>query len=124
MNSLYRIVFIAMTNFISPSYLFRSSHQRCSIETLVLKHFTKFTGKHLCQSLFFKVEACNFIKKATLYWCFPVNFVKFLSTTFNRTLPDDCFYLLQVIHPTFIFDSGFKFALVLEIIRVAFFIFC
>ena len=45
----------------------RSSHQRCSIEIGVLKNFTKFTGKHLLQSLF-------------LLWrrCFPVNFVKFL----------------------------------------------
>ena len=34
----------------------------------VLKYFTKFTGKHLCQSFFFKREpqACNFIKKETL----------------------------------------------------------
>ena len=30
----------------------RSSHQRCSIRKGVLKNFTKFTGKHLCQSLF------------------------------------------------------------------------
>ena len=35
----------------------------------VLRNFAKFTGKHLCQSLFFnKVAggACNFIKKETL----------------------------------------------------------
>ena len=30
----------------------RSSHQRCSIEKSVLKNFTNFTGKYLCQSLF------------------------------------------------------------------------
>ena len=30
----------------------RSSHQRCSIKIGVLKFFSKFTGKHLCQSLF------------------------------------------------------------------------
>ena len=30
----------------------RSSHQRCFIRTDVLKTFTKFTGKHLCQSPF------------------------------------------------------------------------
>ena len=33
-------------------FMFRSSHQMCSIEIGVLKNFTKFTGKHLCQSLF------------------------------------------------------------------------
>ena len=32
----------------------RSSHQRCSIIKGVLRNFAKFTGKHLCQSLFFK----------------------------------------------------------------------
>ena len=32
--------------------IFRSSHQRCSIWKSVLRNFTNFTGKHLCQSLF------------------------------------------------------------------------
>ena len=31
----------------------RSSHQRCSVKKGVLKNFGKFTGRHLCQSLFF-----------------------------------------------------------------------
>ena len=31
----------------------RSSHQRCSMKKGVLRNFAKFTGKHLCQSLFF-----------------------------------------------------------------------
>ena len=31
----------------------RSSHQSCSVKKSVLRNFTKFTGKHLCQSLFF-----------------------------------------------------------------------
>ena len=35
----------------------RSSHQRCSIKKVVLGNFTKFTGKHLCQSLFFNKVA-------------------------------------------------------------------
>ena len=30
-----------------------SSHQRCSIKKGVFRNFTKVTGKHLCQSLFF-----------------------------------------------------------------------
>ena len=39
----------------------RSSHQRCSMEKCVLRNFTKFTGKHLCQSFFFnKVDDCFF----------------------------------------------------------------
>ena len=35
----------------------RSSHQRCSIWKGVLRNFIKFTGKHLCQSLFFNKVA-------------------------------------------------------------------
>ena len=30
----------------------RSSHRRCSVKKDVLQKFEKFTGKHLCQSLF------------------------------------------------------------------------
>ena len=32
---------------------FRSSHKRCSVRKGVLRNFAKFTGKYLCQSLFF-----------------------------------------------------------------------
>ena len=35
----------------------RSSHQRCSVRKGVLSNFTKFRGKHLCQSLFFSKVA-------------------------------------------------------------------
>ena len=31
----------------------RSSHQRCSVGKGVLRSLAKFTGKHLCQSIFF-----------------------------------------------------------------------
>ena len=31
----------------------RSSHHRCFVKIDVLKNVVKFTGKHLCQSLFF-----------------------------------------------------------------------
>ena len=30
----------------------RSSHRRCSVKKRALKNFEKFTGKHLCRSLF------------------------------------------------------------------------
>ena len=44
----------------------------------VLSNFAKFTGKHLCQSLFFnKVAGLR-----PLVRVFPVNFVKFLRTPF------------------------------------------
>ena len=58
-------------------YHCRSSHRKCSLKKGVLKTFAKFTGKHLCQSLFF-----NFLKSLLKKWlrhrCFPVNFAKLL----------------------------------------------
>ena len=50
----------------------RSSHQRCSVKKGVLRNFTKFTGKHLYQSL------------SRRFWhrFFPVNVVKFLRIAF------------------------------------------
>ena len=45
----------------------RSSHRRCSVRKGILRNFTKFTGKHLCQSLFFnKVAGLGIIKKENL----------------------------------------------------------
>ena len=42
----------------------------------VLRNFIKFTGKHLCQSLFFnKVAGLTLFKKSLWHWCFPGNFV-------------------------------------------------
>ena len=46
----------------------------------VLKNFTKFTGKHLCQSVFFNKE--TLLKKRLWHRYFPVDFVKFLRTPF------------------------------------------
>ena len=35
----------------------RSSHQRCFVRNGAIRNFAKFTGKHLCQSLFFNKVA-------------------------------------------------------------------
>ena len=35
----------------------RSSHRTCSVRKAFLRNFTKLTGKHLCQSLFFNKAA-------------------------------------------------------------------
>ena len=35
----------------------RNSHRRCSVRKGVLTNFAKFTGKHLCQSLYFNKVA-------------------------------------------------------------------
>ena len=66
--------------------MFRSSHQRCFTQKGVLRNFTKFTGKHLCQSIFYNKVAslrpATLLKKRHWHRCFPVNFVKFLTTPF------------------------------------------
>ena len=60
--------------------------QRCSVKKGVLRNFAKFTGKHLCQSLFFNKVAgprpAALLKKRLWHSCFPLNFVKFLRTPF------------------------------------------
>ena len=64
----------------------KSSHQRCSLKKVVLRNLTKFTGKHLCQGLFFDKVAglrpATLLKKRRWRRCFPVKSAKFLRTHF------------------------------------------
>ena len=52
----------------------------------VLRNFTKFTGKHLCRSLFLGkvagLKLATLLKKRVWHKCFPVNFANFLRTPF------------------------------------------
>ena len=52
----------------------------------VLRTFTKFTGKLLCQVLFFNKDAglrpATLLKKSLWCRCFPVNFANFFRTPF------------------------------------------
>ena len=57
------------------------------MKKVVFRNFTKFTGKHKCQSLFFNKVA------GLRHRCFPVNFVKFAIISFSSKLLDDCFYV-------------------------------
>ena len=84
----------------------------------VLKNFTKFTGKHLCQSLFF--NEVTVLRPATLskirLWhrCFPVNFVKFSRTPFLQNtsgrllLNDPSFASKELIHKYFFIFPKFS----------------
>ena len=45
----------------------RSSHQRSSVKKGAFKNFAKFTGKHLCQSLFNKVAGDSFFIEHIFY---------------------------------------------------------
>ena len=57
--------------------IFRSSRWEMFYEKGVLNIFAKFTGKHLCKSLFFNMPATLFNKRLW-HRGFPVNFEKFL----------------------------------------------
>ena len=61
----------------------------------VLRNFVKFTGKHLCRSLVLNKVAglrpVTLLKKRLWHRCLPLNFTKFLKTSFYRTPLDDCF---------------------------------
>ena len=64
----------------------RSSRAEVFCKKGVLGNFTKFTGKHLYQSLLFnKVTGlwpATLLEKRLCHTCSPVNFVKFLRTPF------------------------------------------
>ena len=55
-----------------------ASHQRCFVQKGVLRNFLKFTGKHLCQSLFF-----NKVKKEALAQVFSCKFCKTSKNIFS-----------------------------------------
>ena len=77
----------------------KSSHRRCSVRKGVLRNFSKFTGKHLCQSLFLikiGLRPATLLKKRLWHRCFPVNFVKFLRTPFHRITLVDCLRRLHL----------------------------
>ena len=67
-------------------YIYRYSRPEPFCKKAALRNFTKFTGKHLCQSLFFNKVAglrpATLSKKRLWRRCFPVNFVKFVRPSF------------------------------------------
>ena len=76
----------------------RSSHPEMFCQKDVLKNFTKFTGKQLCQSLFFNkvvgLRPATLLKKRLWDRCFPMNFVKFLrSPLFILNTSYGCFWI-------------------------------
>ena len=75
-----------LMNAIVPNLIYRSSRPEMFCKKGVLRNFAKFTGKHLCQSLFFNKVAglrpATLLKKRLWHRCFPVKFAKFLRTLF------------------------------------------
>ena len=62
-NSFFYFVVTRVESLVQQTY--RSSHRTCSIKKGVLENFTKFTGKHLRQSLFLNKVAG--LRPATLF---------------------------------------------------------
>ena len=80
-----------------------------------LKNFTKFTGKHLCQSLLFTKDAglrpATLLKMRPCHGSFTVNFVKFLRTPllaasgFNYASKNSVWWR----RPCFLFDKNLSY---------------
>ena len=74
------------TKSLSPVDAFVESGEPKAATKDVLKNFAKFTGKHLCQCLFFKEVAgfrpVTLLKKRLWRRCFPVNFANFVGALF------------------------------------------
>ena len=84
---MFPIMFYKLFNAISTVFVFfRSSLPEVFCKKSVFRNFAKFTGKRLCQSLFFDkiagFRSSILLKKILWHRCFPVNFVKFLRTPF------------------------------------------
>ena len=68
----------------------RSSRPKVFCNKDVLLNFTKFKGKHMCQSLFLtklQASACNFIKKETLALVFSCEFCEISRSTVSYRTP-------------------------------------
>ena len=82
--------------FFKYTVVYRSGGPEVFYKIGALKNFAKFTGKHLCQSLFFykvpDVRPATLLKKRLWHRSFLVNFAKFLRTPFLRAPPDNCFW--------------------------------
>ena len=68
------------------------------MKTDALVSFTKFTEKHLCQSLFFNkvadLSTVTLLKKKLRHRCFPVNLTKFQRTPYLQNIFGQLFLIL------------------------------
>ena len=69
----------------------RNSHRERYVRKGVLRNFVKFSGKRMCQSLFFNkvtgLRPCNFIKKEILAEVFSCEFCEISKNTFSCWAP-------------------------------------
>ena len=92
----------------SPKAVFLTSKCRGSCQELFFK-FGNFTRIHLCWSLFFnKVTGLGpaaLFKKRLRHRCFPVNFAKFLRTTFFKEHLQRLLLKMSVKNETLILET-------------------
>ena len=100
-GDLYLIIFNEnLTDFNQNMCFCRDSRPEVFYKKGVLRSFAKFTGKHLCQSLFFNKVAgltpATLLRKRLLRRCFPVNFANF---SYRTPSADACvFGPLKLVH--------------------------
>ena len=74
----------------------RTYHPSEAAKKKHLKKGVLFTGKYMCQSLFFNKVAglrpATLLKKRLWHRCFPVNFAKFIRTPFLQNTSSSCFW--------------------------------
>ena len=89
----------------------KNSRPEAFCEKVVFRNFTKFTEKHLCQSLFFNevvgLRPATLLKKKPWYWCFPMNFVKFLRILFLQNTSGRLLLKIPWITVSFTLATGF-----------------
>ena len=85
------LLILLSRNWSSRCIFVRSSSPEVFCRKGVLRNFLKFTGKDLCQSLFFNKVAgfgpATLLKKKLWHRCLPVNFAKILRTPFFYRTP-------------------------------------
>ena len=82
------LVFILLKKYYALNSRWETTH-RCSVRKGALRNFSKFTGKHLCQSLFFNkvADLAWKFKKETLAQLFSCEFCEISKDTSG-----DCFW--------------------------------
>ena len=87
----------------------RSNHRRCFMKMGVLKKFVKFTGEHLCSSLFFN-KVAGFFNRTPPKVCFRNRyFINILKS--DSHLPKKIFIICFNDNPSKIMKNAFYFIL-------------
>ena len=91
MSLTFSLILFITTKATNSYEIVRSSHPEVFCKKSVLRIFPKFTGKHLCQSLFFNKAAglrpATLLKKETLAQVFSCEFCKIPKNNFSYSTP-------------------------------------